>query len=88
LGGGSVFSNTAVGYEALISADPTSSGNTAVGFRALRNARYTDERKKLFLSFSSTPGCIVIGDTAGGVGYITLDNGVLTVSSTPPSACQ
>jgi len=44
--------------------------------------------KKLFLGSPSTPGCIVMGDTAGGVGYVTLTSGVLTVSSTPPSACQ
>lgn len=37
---------------------------------------------------SSVPGCIVMGDTSGGVGYVTLNSGVLTVSSTKPSACQ
>lgn len=44
--------------------------------------------KKMFLGSSSVPGCIIMGDTAGGVGYITLNSGVLTVSSTSPSACQ
>lgn len=44
--------------------------------------------KKLYLGSSSTPGCIIMGDTAGGVGYITLNSGVLTVSTTAPSACQ
>lgn len=44
--------------------------------------------KKIYLGSSSIPGCIVMGDTSGGVGYITLDNGALTVSSTPSSACQ
>lgn len=44
--------------------------------------------KRMFLGSSSVPGCIIMGDTAGGVGYITLDSGVLTVSSSPPSACQ
>lgn len=44
--------------------------------------------KKMYLGSLSVPGCIVMGDTAGGVGYITLDNGVLTVSATPPAACQ
>lgn len=42
----------------------------------------------LYSGSSSTPGCIVMGDTTGGVGYITLNSGVLTVSSTKPSACQ
>ena len=44
--------------------------------------------KKMFLGSSSVPGCIVMGDTTGGVGYITLVSGALTVSSSPPSACQ
>ncbi len=44
--------------------------------------------KKLYLGSSSVPGCIVMGDTNGGVGYITLVNGVLTSSTIPPSACQ
>jgi len=71
LGGGSVFSNTAVGYEALISADPTSSGNTAVGFRALRNARYTGS--------NTAVGYDALGGTSGGgentaVGVSSLKN--------------
>ena len=71
LGGGSVFSNTAVGYEALISADPTSSGNTAVGFRALRNARYTGS--------NTAVGYDALGGTSGGgentaVGVFSLKN--------------
>lgn len=44
--------------------------------------------KKLFLGSSSVPGCIIMGDTSGGIGYVTLVNGALTVSSTPPTACQ
>ncbi|KKQ07253.1 hypothetical protein A2858_00030 [Candidatus Daviesbacteria bacterium RIFCSPHIGHO2_01_FULL_36_37] len=44
--------------------------------------------RKVHSGSSSVPGCIVMGDTAGGIGYITLTSGVLTVSSTPPSACQ
>lgn len=44
--------------------------------------------KKLYLGSTSTPGCIIMGDTSGGVGYITLDSGSLTVSTTPPTACQ
>lgn len=43
---------------------------------------------KMYLGSSSVPGCIIMGDTSGGVGYITLDNGSLTVSTTAPSACQ
>ena len=42
----------------------------------------------IYSGSSTVPGCIIMGDSAGGVGYITLDNGVLTVSATPPSACQ
>lgn len=44
--------------------------------------------KKLFLGSSSVPGCIIMGDVNAGVGYITLVSGVLTVSVTPPVACQ
>lgn len=44
--------------------------------------------KKLYLGSSSIPGCIIMGDTAGGISYITLGSGSLTVSSSPPSACQ
>lgn len=52
------------------------------------SANANTHAKKMFLGASATPGCIIMGDTAGGVGYITLSSGVLTVSSTPPSACQ
>lgn len=43
----------------------------------------------LFLGSSTTPGCIVMGDSDGsGVTYVTANNGVLTPSTTQPSACQ
>ena len=44
--------------------------------------------RTIYSGSATVPGCIVMGDTTGGVGYITLNSGVLTVSSTPPSACQ
>lgn len=44
--------------------------------------------KKIQLGSSSTPGCIIIGDTAGGLAYVTVSSGTLSVSTTPPSACQ
>ena len=45
--------------------------------------------KKLFLGSSSTPGCIIMGDSDGsGVTYLTVNDGVLTTSTTAPSACQ
>ena len=45
--------------------------------------------KKLFLGSSSTPGCIIMGDSDGsGVTYLIVNDGVLTTSSTAPSACQ
>ncbi len=52
------------------------------------NGNANTHAKKIYSGSSSVPGCIVMGDTAGGVGYVTLDSGVLTVSSTPPTACQ
>lgn len=52
------------------------------------SANASTHAKKMYLGSSSVPGCIVMGDTAGGIGYVTLNSGVLTVSSTPPSACQ
>ncbi len=42
----------------------------------------------LYSGSATTPGCIVMGDTAGGVGYLTLVSGVLTVSPAKPAACQ
>jgi len=45
--------------------------------------------KKMFLGSSSTPGCMVMGDSDGsGVTYVTVNDGVMTVSATEPSACQ
>lgn len=45
--------------------------------------------KKMFLGSSTSPGCIVMGDSDGsGVTYLTVNDGVLTTSSTQPSACQ
>lgn len=52
------------------------------------SANANTHAKKMYLGSSSVSGCIIMGDTAGGVGYITLTSGVLTVSSSPPSACQ
>lgn len=52
------------------------------------SANANTHAKKMYLGSSSVPGCIIMGDTSGGVGYITLNSGVLTVSSTPPNACQ
>lgn len=44
---------------------------------------------KMFLGSFTTPGCIVMGDSDGsGVTYLTVNDGVLTASTTPPSACQ
>lgn len=45
--------------------------------------------KKTFLGTSTTPGCIIMGDSDGnGVTYLTVNDGVLTASATAPSACQ
>ncbi|OGH16339.1 MAG: hypothetical protein A3C30_03100 [Candidatus Levybacteria bacterium RIFCSPHIGHO2_02_FULL_40_18] len=45
--------------------------------------------KKLFLGSSSVPGCIIMGDSDGsGVSYITVNDGVLSLSTTTPTACQ
>lgn len=45
--------------------------------------------KTIFSGSSTTPGCIVMGDSDGsGVTYLTVNDGVLTASSTQPSACQ
>jgi len=52
------------------------------------NGNANTHARTIYSGSSTVPGCIVMGDTAGGVGYITLNSGVLTVSSTPPSACQ
>lgn len=44
---------------------------------------------KLFLGSSNVPGCIIMGDSDGnGVTYLTVNDGVLSASTTPPSACQ
>ena len=44
--------------------------------------------KALYLGSSSAPGCIIMGDSDGsGVTYLTANDGVLTASSTKPSAC-
>ncbi len=65
-------------------------GNSSINdvFFGSSSASANIHSKKLFLGSSSVPGCIIMGDSAGGVGYVTLDNGVITVSSTPPTACQ
>ncbi len=71
-------------------ANKTVIGNSAmtdIYFGSVSGAANT-HAKKMFLGSSSTPGCIIMGDTAGGVSYVTLDSGVLTVSTTPPSECQ
>lgn len=52
------------------------------------DAKANSHSNTVYTGSSTVPGCIVIGDTAGGVGYVTLNSGVLTVSSTKPSACQ
>lgn len=45
--------------------------------------------KKMYLGTSSVPGCIIMGDSDGsGVSYLTVNDGVLSVSTTAPSACQ
>jgi trimeric autotransporter adhesin len=53
------------------------------------SANANTHAKKAYLGSSSTPGCIIMGDTDGsGVSYITVNDGVMSVSSSPPSACQ
>lgn len=43
----------------------------------------------LFLGSSSTPACIEMADSDGsGVGYVTINDGVLSASTTKPSFCQ
>ncbi|MBI2065968.1 hypothetical protein HYT60_00465 [Candidatus Woesebacteria bacterium] len=43
----------------------------------------------MFLGSSTSPGCIVMGDSDGsGVTYVTANDGVLSVSTIKPSICQ
>lgn len=80
-----------IGYNAIgAGANKTVIGNSSMAdvYFGSADANSNIHAKRLFLGSSSIPGCIVMGDTAGGVSYITLDNGALTISSTPPSACQ
>lgn len=53
------------------------------------SANANTHAKKMYLGSSSIPGCIIMGDSDGsGVTYLTVNDGVLTASSTQPSACQ
>jgi hypothetical protein len=65
-------------------------GNTSLGdvyFGSSSGAANT-HAKAMYLGNSSTPGCIVMGDSDGsGVTYLTANDGVLTASSTKPSVC-
>jgi len=43
----------------------------------------------MFLGSSTSPGCIVMGDSDGsGVTYVTVNDGILSASTTKPSVCQ
>jgi len=43
----------------------------------------------MFLGSSTSPGCVVMGDSdSSGVTYVTVNDGVLAASTTKPSACQ
>lgn len=45
--------------------------------------------KKIYLGSSFTPGCIIMGDSDGsGLTYITVNDGVISASTTAPGACQ
>jgi trimeric autotransporter adhesin len=80
-----------IGFEAVgAGANTAVLGNSSMTdvYFGSSSASANTHAKKMFLGNSTTPGCIVMGDTAGGVGYVTLTSGALTVSSTPPSACQ
>jgi len=81
-----VLGTTAIGA----GANTTVIGNSSMAdvYFGSSSANSNIHAKKLYLGSSSVPGCIVMGDTNGGVSYITLVNGVLTSSTTPPSACQ
>ncbi|MBI2049663.1 hypothetical protein HYT32_02035 [Candidatus Roizmanbacteria bacterium] len=53
------------------------------------NSNASIHGKKLYLGSSSIPGCIIVGDSdSSGVTYLTVNDGVLTSSTTAPSACQ
>ena len=53
------------------------------------SANANTHAKKMYLGSSSIPGCIIIGDSDGsGVTYLTVNDGVLSASTTAPSACQ
>ena len=66
-------------------------GNVSMGnvYFGSASANANIHAKKLFLGSSSIPGCIIMGDSDGsGITYITVNDGVLSASTTPPSACQ
>jgi len=53
------------------------------------NAVASAHATKIYLGSASIPGCIIIGDSDGsGVTYITVNDGAINASITPPSACQ
>lgn len=85
------FNSIVIGTNAIgAGANKTVIGNSDMTdiYFGSSSANANTHAKRMYLGSSSVPGCIVMGDTAGGVGYITLDSGVLAVSSTPPTACQ
>lgn len=98
--GGKVRANSNNEYNSIVIGNEPTTGagsNTAV----IGNANMTDiyfgsaagvaniHGKKMYLGSSSIPGCMIMGDSDGnGVTYLTVNDGVLSVSTTPPSACQ
>ncbi|KKS77904.1 MAG: hypothetical protein UV74_C0002G0032 [Candidatus Woesebacteria bacterium GW2011_GWB1_43_14] len=53
------------------------------------SANANTHAKKMYLGSPSIPGCIIMGDSDGsGVTYLTVNDGVLSASTTAPSACQ
>ncbi len=82
-----VLGTTAIGA----GANTTVIGNSSMAdvYFGSSSANANIHAKKLFLGSSSTPGCIIMGDSDGsGVTYLTVNDGVLTTSTTAPSACQ
>lgn len=66
-------------------------GNDSVSdvYLGSSDAKADVHAEKLYLGSSSTPGCIIMGDSDGnGVTYITVNDGAISASSTQPAECQ
>ena len=69
----------------------TSGGNVGIGTTSPSSTLHllSSASSTLSIGHSTQTACIVMGDSDGsGVTYVTANNGVLSATSTKPSACQ